>query len=232
MVFRSVASTYRPAVRAQTSPRTDGEPDAGRRCAVLGLVAVDQPEAWLAFVAIEVEADSTAVRQLWVATRTHELPRVRVSLALQEQLGDSTLQGLSVFSPLQVGVGGQRRQLGDIPLDSVGKLDLDLGSSIAAHGSANVDTEVSQRLGTVFGALGGAASDALGGKSLDLVVCLAVLEVGDLAFHLPHLRFEVTQFLVELPGFGPGKERHQNPRIVVQSAVTASLRDLGRLCAC
>jgi len=208
------------------SPWTDGEPNALGWRSVVGLLAIDQAEARLAFESVDVETDSAAVGQLSMATRSHQLPRVRIPLALQEQLGDSTLQRIDVLSLLRVGVNRDRRQLGDISPHSLGKLDLDLGSGVAAHGSADVDTEVGERVGAVFGAIGGAASDALCGKGLDLVVGLTVLKVGDLALHLPHLGFEVAQFLVELPRFGPGKEGHRKPRIARPSTVIASLREL------
>lgn len=82
-----------------------------------------------------------------------------------------------------------------------------------------------RRLGAVLTVLSGGASEALGGKRFDFVVDLPILKRRDLTFHLAHLRFEIAEHLVELPGFGPGKEGHRHPRMAGLS-VTASLRSL------
>lgn len=147
----------------QTSPGSDRKPQASRRGSIGGIIAVDQTEARLAFEATDVEADSTALGELAVPAQSHQLAHVRVSLALQEQLGNSELQSLNVFSLLRVGIGRKRGQLGDVALDSLGKLDLDRGSGVVGHGLTHVDAEIGQRSGAVFGALAGAASDSLGG---------------------------------------------------------------------
>ncbi|HSS05384.1 MAG TPA: hypothetical protein VLK89_09420 [Solirubrobacterales bacterium] len=136
---------------------------------------------------------------------------MRIRLALQEQLSDSTLQQIDF---VVVGLGcitRKRRQLGDIALYSFGKLDLDLGSGCVAHNLANVNAEVGQRLGAILSSPGCATSNALCGESLDLVVGLAIVKDCDLALHLAHLVFQVTQLLEELSGFRPRQERHREP---------------------
>jgi hypothetical protein len=145
-----------------------------------------------------------------------------IGLALQKQLCNATLQRIDLRSLGGVGVARYRRQLPDIAFDPLGKLDLDLGSGFAAHDLAGVDTELSQRFGTVLSTLGCATSDSLGSKSLDFVVRLPVLHRRDLIPHLPHLRFEIAQHLEELPGFRPWKEGHET-RILATSAVIGSL---------
>lgn len=133
-----------------------------------------------------------------------------VRLALQEQLCDSAFKSVDLGSLLRVGIRGKRHQLGNVSLYSFGKFNLDLGRGVATHDSANVDAEIGERAGAVFGVLSSATSDSLSGKGLDFVVDLPVLERRDLALHLAHLCLEIAEHLVELPGFGPGKKRHPN----------------------
>jgi hypothetical protein len=183
------------AMRAKSGTRSDCEPYAFRRGTIRRLIAIDQPEARLAFVGLDVEADSTAVGQLWVATSAHQLASVGIRLAFQEQLSDPTLQQID-FGAFGVGrLGRERCQLGDIALDPFCKLDLDLRSGFAAHGLPDVDSQLAERAGTVLGPLDRAAADPLGSESLNLIVGLPIVKDRDLAPHLTHLRFEVAQFL-------------------------------------
>lgn len=129
-------------VSAKSTPGADSEPEAFGRCAVGGLVAVDQPEARLAFVCLDVEADSSAVGQLWVATSTHQLASMGIRPAFHEQLGDATLQRVDLRLLGISNSGRGRRQLGDITLDSLGKLDLDLGSGFSAHDLPDLNAEL------------------------------------------------------------------------------------------
>lgn len=196
-------------MNAQAGSRADGQPEASGWRTVRRFVAVDQAEARFAFVRLDVEADSSAIRQLGMATRSHHLARVRIGLAFQEELGDTTLQRIDLDALNGSGPRIVRCQLGDISLDSFGKLNLDLGSGVA-HGLANVDAEIGERFSAVLSALSCTTSHPLSGKSLDLVVSLPVLHRCDLAPHLAHLRFEIAQHLEELPGFRPWQKRHRN----------------------
>jgi hypothetical protein len=160
-------------------------------------------------VRLDVEADSSAISQLGMTTSAHQLASVGIRLAFHEQLGDSALQRI-YFGAFDVGrLGQKRRQLDDISLDSFGKRNFDLGSGVA-HGLANVDAEIGERLSAVLSALNCATSHPLSGKGLDLIVSLSVLHRCDLAPHFAHLRFEIAQHLEELPGFRPWQKRHQN----------------------
>jgi hypothetical protein len=75
---------------------------------------------------------------------------------------------------------------------------------------ANFDTEIGERLSTIFGALSSSASHSLRCEGFDFVVGLQILHRRDLPLHLMHLRFEVAQHLKELPGFRPWKKGHRN----------------------
>jgi hypothetical protein len=154
---------------------------------------------------------STAIGQLRMATWAHQLTGMGIRFALQEQLCDPTLQRIHFGVVRFNGLGRQRRQLGDIALDHLGKLDLDSGASCFSHGLANIDAELSQRLGTILGPTGCATAHPLGSKGLDLIVSLAIVKDRDLALHLAHLFFQVAQLLEELSGFRPGQERHRQP---------------------
>lgn len=85
-------------------------------------------------MALDVEADASALDQLRVASRPHRLSDIWICLAFQEQLGDAALQRLDLGMTGRIGLARGRRQLGDVPLYSLGKLDLDLRSGVAAHG--------------------------------------------------------------------------------------------------
>src|SRR5271170_6085174 len=92
----------------------DREPAALRRCAVRGLVAVDQTKAWLAFVCRNVEADSAAVRELGVAAWSHQLTGVGVGLAFEQERGDTTLECVDLDSVCCIVLtrgGGQARDV-------------------------------------------------------------------------------------------------------------------------
>lgn len=89
---KSTRSLLGLAVSAQASSRANGEPEAFGRCAIGGLVAVDQSEARLAFMAFAVETDTAAIDKLGMSTCAHKFSGVRIRLALQEQLCDPTLQ--------------------------------------------------------------------------------------------------------------------------------------------
>lgn len=195
---------------AQAGSGSDGQPVAIGWGAICGFVAVDQAEAGFAFVRLDIEADSSAVGQLWVATNAHQLASVGILLAFQEQLSDPMLQQINLGAFGISRLGRERRQLGDITPDSFCKLDLDLRSGFAAHGLPDVDAQLAERAGTVLSPLGRTAADPLGGESLNLIVGLPIVKDRDLATHLMHLRFEVTQFLEELPGSRSGQKRHQN----------------------
>jgi len=197
------------AVRPKSGSGAYRNPDAFRRRAVAGRVAVDQTEARLAFVRIDVEADPSAVGQLGVTTGAHQFASMRIRLTFEEQRRDSTLQRVDFGTVCFSGSGRKRRQLGDISFDSLAKRDRDLGSGFSAHGLPDADTEFGQRLDTVLSALGCATSNPLGGEGLDFVIGLAILQDGDLAFHLAHLRFEITQHLEQLPGFRLWQECHR-----------------------
>lgn len=156
-----------------------------------------------------VEADSAAVGQLRMATSAHQLASVGVGLTREEQLGDTALQGIDLGALISIGIVRDCGQLSDIALDPLGKLDLDLRSGFVAHGLPDVDAQLVERTGTVLGALSRATSNALGSKSLDLIVGLPIMKDRNLALHLAHLLFEVAQLLEELPGFGPWQKWHQ-----------------------
>jgi len=178
------------------------------RSAIGRLVAVDQAEARLAFVRLDVEADPSTVSQLGMATGSHQLAGMGVRLAFQEQRGDVPLQGFSLGSLGGSGFDGQPRQLSYVAFDAVGKLNRDLGSGPSAHDLANLNAEISECLSAVFGALGGAASDSLSRQGFDFLVGAPILHRRDLATHLAHLRFQVAQHLEELSGLRPWQERH------------------------
>lgn len=80
------------SVNTQAGPGANGKPETSGGSAICGLVAIDQAEARLALVALDIEPDSTTVGQLRMATHSHQLAGVRIRLALQKQLGDPTLQ--------------------------------------------------------------------------------------------------------------------------------------------
>lgn len=69
-------------MNAKPGSGTNSEPEAFGRCAIGGLVAVDEPEARFASVALNIEADSAAVGQLWMATWAHQLTDMGIGLAL------------------------------------------------------------------------------------------------------------------------------------------------------
>jgi hypothetical protein len=140
-------------------------------------------------VALDIEADSTAVSQLWMATRAHQLTGMGICLARQEELCDPTLERIDFGVVSLGGLSWQHRQLGDIALDSFGKLDFDLGSGCLSHGLANIDAELGQHLGTILGPDGCATTHPLSSKSLNLVVGLSIVKDRDLASHLAHLLF-------------------------------------------
>lgn len=134
-----------------------------------------------------------------MATRSHQFASVGIRLAFEKQFGDAMLQridfrlvGFSTF-------GRKRRQLGDIALDSLGKVNLGRGSGFFAHDLMNANAEVGQCLNAVLSSLRCAAADTLGGECLDFFVGLAIVKRSDLSLHLAHLRLEVAQFLKELP---------------------------------
>lgn len=80
------------AMHAETGSWADGKPKSFGWCAIGGLIAVDQTEAWFAFVVLDIEADSTAVDQLRMTTWAHQLTGMGIGLALQEQLCNPALQ--------------------------------------------------------------------------------------------------------------------------------------------
>ncbi len=160
-------------------------------------------------MALDVEADSTAVGQLRMATCAHQLTNMGVRLARQEQLCNPAPQRINFGAVRLGGLCRQRRQLGDIALDSLSKLDLDLGSGWVPHELANIDAEIGQRLGAIFGPAGCATAYPLGSEGLDLVVGLSIMQDRDLALHLAHLLFQVAHFLEELPGFSSRQKRHR-----------------------
>jgi hypothetical protein len=146
---------------------------------------------------------------------------VGIRLALDEQPRDSALQRIDFGLPSWPSVRREGRQLGDVPLYSLGKFDFNLGNRVASHVLTNVDAEIGECLGAVFGVFGGSAANPLGGEGLDYVVGLAVLKGRDLAPHFTHLYFEITEHFEELPGFRLRQERHRI-RIAAPSAVTAN----------
>jgi hypothetical protein len=135
---------------------------------------------------------------------------VRIRLALDEQPRDSALQRIDFDLPSWPSVRRKGRQLGDVPLYSLGEFDFNLGNRVATHVLANVDAEIGECLGAVFGVFGGSAANPLGSEGLDYVVCLAILKGRNLALHLTHLYFEITEHLEELPRFRLWQERHRN----------------------
>jgi hypothetical protein len=195
-------------VGAKSCPGANGQPATLRGCTVVGLVAIDQPEARFAFIAIDVKANTSAVGQLAVAPRAHQLTTMGIGLALEEYLGDPALESIDLDLAHSIGVCQKRSQLSDVSLDSLGKLNLDHRSGFASHRLAKVYTQIGERLGTVFGALGSSASNSLCCKSFDFVIDLPIPHSSDLALHLAHLQFEIAQHLKKLPGFRPRKERH------------------------
>jgi hypothetical protein len=133
---------------------------------------------------------------------------VRIGLAFHEQLSDAALQRVDFHLLGISGSGRDHRQLGNVALDSFGKLDLDLGSGLSDHGLPDLDAQLAERAGAILSPLGRATADSLCGERFDLVVGLPIVKDRDLAPHLAHLRFEVAQLLEELPGFRPGQEWH------------------------
>jgi hypothetical protein len=71
-----------------------------------------------------------------------------------------------------------------------------------------LNAEIGERRSAVFGALGSAVSDSLGGQGFDFVIGAPILHRRDLATHLAHLRFQVAQHLEKLSGLRPWQERH------------------------
>ena len=106
------------ALRSDTESGSgaNGEPKALGWGAISGLVAVDQPEARLAFVRLDVEANPSTVGQLRMATGSHLLTHIGIDLAFQEQHGDALLQSFNLGSLDGTGFGGERRQLGYVAL--------------------------------------------------------------------------------------------------------------------
>lgn len=144
-----------------------------------------------------------------MTTGAHLLAGMGVGLTFEEQGCDPALQRIH-FGAFGVGrLGRKRRQLGDIALDSFGKLDLDLRSGFATHDLPDVDAQLAERAGAVLSPLRRTTADPLSSECLDLIVCLSIVKHGDLALHLAHLRFKVAQLLEELPGFGSRQEGHQ-----------------------
>lgn len=121
-----------------------------------------------------------------------------ISLAFEEQLGDATLQDVALGSLSRVGILCDCRQLRDIALDSLGKLDLNLGSGFSAHDLSNLNAEIGECLSAVLSALGSAVANSLSRQGFDFVVGAPILNRRDLATHLAHLRFQVAQHLEEL----------------------------------
>lgn len=80
---------------------------------------------------LDVEADPSTIGQLGMATSAHQLASMGIRLALQEQLSNSALQRIDFGKVGLSGLGGDGYQLDHIALDSLGKLDLDLGSGFA-----------------------------------------------------------------------------------------------------
>jgi hypothetical protein len=104
LCFTALRALLGLVVSAKTSSRTNSEPEAFGRCAIGRLIAIDQAEARFAFVALDVEADSTAVGQLGMATCAHQLAGMWICLAFEEQLGDATLQRIDSGSLSGVGI--------------------------------------------------------------------------------------------------------------------------------
>lgn len=142
-----------------------------------------------------------------MATSAHQLTSVGIRLALQEQLSDPMLQQINLGAFGVSRWGGERRHLGNIALDSLGKLDLDLRSGFT-HWLPDLDAEFSKRLGAVPSVLGRPAMNSLGSESLDFIVCLPIMKGRDLTLHLAHLLFQVAHLLRELSRFRPWQERH------------------------
>lgn len=215
---------------AESGSGTNGEPEASGRCAIGGLVAIDQPKARLAFVRLNVEADSSTVGQLGMATGSHQLAHMGIGLAFQEQRSDTRLQGFNLSSLGESGLGGKRRQLGYIALDTVGKLNPELGSGFFAHDLSNLNAEIGKRLSAVLRTLGSTASNSLGRQGFDFVVGAPILHRRDLATHLAHLRFQVAQHLEKLSGLRPWQERHWEQNTPAVRCIRQSLRSRQAMC--
>lgn len=106
-------------------------------------------------------------------TGAHQLPWIRVCAAVDEQLGDPTAQLFDVSGFDRVSGGDQG---GDICLDALGESDRDAFGGRRHLRLLDVDTQIAKRLRTVFGPLGGSATNPLGGESRDFVVGAAPLE--------------------------------------------------------
>lgn len=102
----------------QAGAWADGQPAALGRGAVRGFIAVDEPEAWPAVMTRHVEADPSAVSELGMSARAHQLARVWVAFTLKQELGDAATEGGRFIWSKCTRCRWSGNQVGDVQLDA------------------------------------------------------------------------------------------------------------------